>query len=125
MSTLTDHPPVNFGGRWSTREAADAFLNRIVRTYGRPRDAFDVVFVDGDRPFGVPGGTRGWQPRRLGMVEAEMVPVTISEQQMATGLLPAGDRKDGRPPVTVQQAAQQIIDNYFAQPGSGAGGAIG
>lgn len=53
------------------------------------------------------------------------VAVTVSRAQLATGLLSTGDRRDGRPPVSVQQAVQQIIDNYFLQPTDGAGGSIG
>ena len=51
------------------------------------------------------------------------VMVTISAKQMAR--LPAGDRKDGRPPVTIQAAVQRIVDDYFVQVTDGAGGAIG
>ena len=59
------------------------------------------------------------------MAGAKVVPVKVSKAQLATGLLSTGDHKDGRPPVTVQQAVQQIVDNYFVQPTDGAGGAIG
>ena len=51
------------------------------------------------------------------------VSVTVSAAQMPR--LAAGDRKDGKPPVTVQEAVQQIVDNYFVQRTDGAGGAIG
>ena len=59
------------------------------------------------------------------MAAAKVVPVTVSKSQLATGLLSTGDRRDGRPPVSVQQAVQRIVDNYFVQPTDGAGGAIG
>ena len=49
--------------------------------------------------------------------------VTLSAEHVAR--LSSGDRKDGKPPVTVQEAVQQIVDNYFVQRTDGAGGAIG
>ena len=51
------------------------------------------------------------------------VMVTLSAEHVAR--LSSGDRKDGKPPVTVQEAVQQIVDNYFVQRTDGAGGAIG
>jgi len=57
------------------------------------------------------------------MSATETVRVTVSAEHVAR--LSYGDRRDGKPAVTVQEAVQQIVDNYFVQRTDGAGGAIG